>query len=82
MIYEDIQRLISYALKNKLIAPEDIYVIRNQLMDVFQLTDGQEPEADCQDADIDTILYPLVDYACSHNLQKQPQTGIMISARN
>ncbi|MGN0592899.1 MAG: UDP-glucose--hexose-1-phosphate uridylyltransferase [Ruminococcus sp.] len=68
MIYEDIQRLISYALKNKLIAPEDIYVIRNQLMDVFQLTDGQESEADCQDADIDTILYPLVDYACSHNI--------------
>lgn len=37
MIYDDIQRLISYALKNELIAQEDIYVIRNQLMEVFQL---------------------------------------------
>ena len=35
MIYDDIQRLISYALKNELIAQEDIYVIRNQLMDVY-----------------------------------------------
>lgn len=38
MIYDDIQRLIRYALKNELIAQEDIYVIRNQLMEVFQLT--------------------------------------------
>lgn len=64
MIYEDIQRLITYALKNDLIAPEDCYVIRNQLMEVFQLTDWQETEVDCKNADIDTILCPLIDYAC------------------
>ncbi|MGN0621196.1 MAG: galactose-1-phosphate uridylyltransferase, partial [Porcipelethomonas sp.] len=68
MIYDDIQRLISYALKNELIAPEDVYVIRNHFMEVFQLTDWQESEADCHDADIDTLLCPLVDYACSQNI--------------
>ena len=68
MIYDDIQRLISYALKNELIAPEDVYVIRNHFMEVFQLTDWQESVADCHDVDIDTLLCPLVDYACSHNI--------------
>ncbi|MGN0614504.1 MAG: hypothetical protein ACI4JB_11475 [Porcipelethomonas sp.] len=68
MIYDDIQRLISYALKNELIAPEDVYVIRNHFMEVFQLTDWQESVADCHDADIDTLLCPLMDYACSHNI--------------
>lgn len=68
MIYDDIQRLISYAIKNELITSEDVYVIRNHFMEVFQLTDWQESEADCRDADIDTLLCPLVDYACSHNI--------------
>lgn len=68
MIYEDIQRLISYALKNELIASEDIYVIRNQLMEIFQLTDWQESETEYKNTAIDEILCPLVDCACSHNI--------------
>lgn len=68
MIYDDIQRLISYALKNKLIASEDIYVVRNQLMEVFQLNDWHETDAECENSEIDEILCPLVDYACSHNI--------------
>lgn len=68
MIYDDIQRLISYALKNELIAEEDIYVIRNRLMEVFQLTDWQESEAVCEDVEIDDILCPLIDYACEQKI--------------
>lgn len=55
MIYDDIQRLISYALKNELIAQEDIYVIRNQLMEVFQLTNWQETQTECGNEEIDEI---------------------------
>ncbi|MCI7691362.1 MAG: UDP-glucose--hexose-1-phosphate uridylyltransferase [Oscillospiraceae bacterium] len=68
MIYDDIQRLISYALKNKLIAQEDIYVIRNQLMEVFQLTDWQESNAECGDETVDEILAPLIEYACQNGI--------------
>lgn len=68
MIYRDIQRLINYAIENGLIESEDIYVIRNQLMEVFQLTDWQETESECRDFDIDEILSPLVDYACKHKI--------------
>lgn len=68
MIYDDIQRLISYALKKELITSEDIYVIRNQFMEVFQLTDWQKTDADCKNEDIDTILCPLIEYACAENI--------------
>lgn len=68
MIYDDIQRLISYALKEELITTEDVYVIRNQFMEIFQLTDWQETNANCQNEDIDTILCPLIDYACAKNI--------------
>ena len=68
MIYNDIQRLISYALKNELIAQEDIYVIRNQLMEVFQLTDWQESNAECGDETVDEILAPLIEYACQNGI--------------
>ena len=68
MIYDDIQRLTSYAIKNELITSEDVYVIRNHFMVVFLLTEWPESEADCHDADIDTLLCPVVDYACSHNI--------------
>lgn len=68
MIYDDIQRLISYALKNELITQEDIYVIMNQFMEIFQLNDWHETDAECENSEIDEILCPLVDYACSHNI--------------
>lgn len=68
MIYDDIQRLISYALKNELIAQEDIYVIRNQLMEVFQLTDWQESNAECSNETVDEILAPLIEYACKNGI--------------
>lgn len=68
MIYDDIQRLISYALINELIAQEDIYVIRNQLMEVFQLTDWQESNAECSDDTVDEILAPLIEYACQNGI--------------
>ena len=68
MIYDDIQRLISYALMNELITQDDTYVIRNQLMEVFQLTDWQESNAECSDETIDEILTPLIEYACQNGI--------------
>ena len=68
MIYDDIQRLISYALKNELIAQEDIYVIRNQFMEVFGLSDWQESNAECSDETVDEILAPLIEYACQNGI--------------
>ena len=39
MIYNDVQKLIDYALKNRLITDYDIYVVRNELMQALNLTE-------------------------------------------
>lgn len=68
MICTEIQRLISYALKNKLITQDDTYVIRNQFMEVFGLTDWLENNAEYSDETIDEILAPLIEYACKNGI--------------
>ena len=68
MIYDDIQRLISYALMNELITQDDTYVIRNQFMEVFEISDWQESNAECSDETIDEILAPLIEYACQNGI--------------
>lgn len=63
MICEDVQRLIDYAIENKLITPDDVYVIRNQLMEALGLSDWQECSGNYSGESIDDILAPLVSYA-------------------
>lgn len=68
MIYEDIDRLIDYAVKNELVSEEDVYVIQNQFMDVLGLTDYEKTETKYSGESIDDILAPLVDYACGNGI--------------
>ena len=42
MIYESIQKLIKYAERNGLITADDEYVVRNQLMEILQLSGGKQ----------------------------------------
>ena len=41
MICNDVQKLIDYAIKKELITYDDIYVVRNQLMEALKLTDWE-----------------------------------------
>ena len=50
MIYESIQKLIKYAERNGLITADDEYVVRNQLMEILQLSDWEENNADDRNA--------------------------------
>ena len=68
MIYEDVQCLIDYAIQNELITPDDVYVIRNQLMEQLGLTDWENPAHADGSQPIDTILEHLVDYACEKGI--------------
>lgn len=69
MICDDIERLIGYALKNKLISSEDVYVVRNQFMDALRLTDYEHGSIECGGVPpIDDILKPIVDYACENGI--------------
>ena len=44
MICKAVQKLLDYAKHNKLITEDDIYVVRNELMDALQLSDWTESE--------------------------------------
>lgn len=68
MIYEDIERLIGYALHRRLICGEDVYVTQNQLMEVLGLTDFEKTGAEYSGESIDDLLKPIVDYACERGI--------------
>ncbi len=68
MIHAHIQNLIRYSVRCGLIDCEDELVVRNQLMDALGVTDWQEPSAYTDDAPIDALLQPLIDYACENGV--------------
>ena len=68
MIYTSIQKLINYAIDAELITADDRYVVRNQLMDILQLSNWEERENVAVDGDIDAILAPMIDYACENGI--------------
>ena len=63
MICKAIQKLIDYAIKTNLITVEDIYVVRNRLMEALSLSEWEECSVDSGDEDIDDILAPIVEHA-------------------
>lgn len=68
MIFEAIEKLIGYALKNELISKEDVYVVQNALMDALGLTDFEKTDAEHSGEPIDEILAPLVNFAAENGL--------------
>ncbi len=68
MIYNDVQKLIDYAVKKELITNDDIYVVRNQLMEALKLTDWEDNNTEYSSETIDEILAPMIEYACKSNI--------------
>jgi len=68
MICNAVQKLIDYAIKNELITSDDIYVIRNQLMEALKLSDWEENDAVYSGESIDEILAPMITYACENSI--------------
>ena len=69
MIYNSVQKLIDYSLKKGLIAPEDVYVVRNGLMEAVGLNDWVDNDTSWDGKEsIDDVLAPIVEYACSEGV--------------
>ena len=68
MICKAVQKLLDYAKHNKIITEDDIYVVRNELMDALQLSDWTESETTYKGETIDEILEPIIDYACKQGI--------------
>lgn len=61
MIYRAINGLIRHAIEADLITNDDIFVVRNQLMDILKQTDWNDKEPLM--GNIEELLEPLIDYA-------------------
>ncbi|MBR5134144.1 MAG: UDP-glucose--hexose-1-phosphate uridylyltransferase, partial [Clostridia bacterium] len=68
MIYNAVQKLIDYALEKALITADDVFVVRNQLMDALALDNWEEPTETYQGESIDELLAVLLAYACEHDV--------------
>lgn len=68
MICNAVQKLIDYAVKKGLITNDDIYVVRNQLMEALRLADWESNNTEYSDETIDEILAPMIEYACENNI--------------
>ena len=67
MIYKSLQALIDYAIDKNIIERSDVYVIRNRLMNALRLTEWQDAECEGYQ-DIESILAPIIDYACENGI--------------
>lgn len=68
MICSAVQKLIDYAIKNELITSDDMYVVRNQLMEALKLSDWKENDAVYSGEPVDVILAPMITYACENGI--------------
>ena len=75
MICQAIQRIIDYAIKRNIITVEDIYVVRNRLIDALGVCEWEDCDTDCGDATIDELLTPLVSYAIEREIIADTQNN-------
>ncbi len=68
MICANIQKLIDYALDRGLITSDDIYVVRNYLMQVLEVDAWEECPCEYKGESVDSLLEPLLEYACENGV--------------
>lgn len=68
MICGAVQNLIDYGIRTNLISEVDELVVRNEIMDILNLTDWKNPKSVNEGNSIDEILEELVTYACKQGI--------------
>ena len=68
MIYDVLQELINYGIKNNLIEKEDEIVVRNQLIDTIGLESWENPEKISETRSIQKILDDIIEYSCKNGI--------------
>lgn len=66
MIFKAVNGLIRYALNAELITDDDVFVVRNQLLDILKLNDFQDAEP--LDGSVGELLAPVIDYAIENKI--------------
>lgn len=68
MIYLALENLIEYGIQKELISRDDVFVIKNQLMEILHLEDWKETKPTYKNESVETLLKPIIDYACEKEI--------------
>lgn len=68
MIYDVLQELINYGIKNNLIEKDDEIVVRNQLIDAIGLENWENPEEISETRSVQAILDDIIEYSCKNGI--------------
>lgn len=66
MIYSAVEGLIKHSVNSNLITEDDIFVVRNQIMNILGLSEWNEEPA--ISGSVETILNKITDYACEKGI--------------
>ncbi len=66
MIYSAVEGLIKHSINSNLITEDDIFVVRNQIMNILGLSEWNEEPA--LSGSVETILNKITDYACEKGI--------------
>ena len=68
MICEAVQNLIYYGIRHNLITNDDVFLVRNLMMDALCLTDWKDSVIEDTSDNIEELLNPIVEYACKQGI--------------
>lgn len=68
MVYEAIKKLTQYGLETGLITETDSIYVVNQILDVLNLEEYEEPQQNFHNIDLEETLGQLLDYACEQGI--------------
>lgn len=68
MIFNSIKKLVTYGLETGLITEEDRIFTTNELLELLNLDEYEEPEESYTDVDLESTLAEILDYACENGL--------------
>ena len=71
MINEAIKKLVCYGLENNLIAQEDIIFTTNQLLEILQIEEYEEPAGTYENVALEPVLKELLDYAYENGVLEE-----------
>ena len=68
MIFNSIEKLVTYGLETGLITEEDRIFTTNELLELLNLDEYEEPEETYTDVELESTLAEILDYACENGL--------------
>lgn len=71
MVNEAIKKLVCYGVERELISEDDVIFTTNQLLEVLQIEEYEEPQETYQNVELEPVLRELLDYAYEHRVLEE-----------